>query len=171
MQFRRPSLIPGLGRSFWKREGQPTPVFLPEESNGWRSLAGYSPWGFKELDTTEQLIWEVGKVCSNPSSAASLIFLATTASYFCPGPIYRQIDPLASNNPTVKFYFSWYFFPCYSKLWPKKRKFLSLPGFLSSQIAFSFDQVVWKRSCDTCGFAFKTKIATRLYETSVILCG
>ena len=53
----------------------------------------------------------------------------------------------------------------------KERKFLSLPGFLSSQIAFSFDQVVWKRSCDTSGFAFKTKIATRLYETSVILCG
>ena len=28
-----------------------TPVFLPEESHGQRSLAGYSPWGHKELDT------------------------------------------------------------------------------------------------------------------------
>ena len=34
-------LIPGL---------EPTPVFLPEESHGQRSLAGYSPWGSKELD-------------------------------------------------------------------------------------------------------------------------
>ena len=34
---------------------QPTPVFLPGESHRQRSLMGYSPWGHKELDTTEQL--------------------------------------------------------------------------------------------------------------------
>ena len=34
---------------------QPTPAFLPRESHGQRSLAGYSPWSCKELDTTEQL--------------------------------------------------------------------------------------------------------------------
>ena len=32
---------------------QPTPVFLLGESLGQRSLAGYSPWGHKELDMTE----------------------------------------------------------------------------------------------------------------------
>ena len=32
---------------------QPTPVSLPGESHGQRSLAGYSPWGHKELDMTE----------------------------------------------------------------------------------------------------------------------
>ena len=31
-----------------------TPVFWPEEFHGQRSLAGYSPWGHKESDTTEQ---------------------------------------------------------------------------------------------------------------------
>ena len=31
----------------------PTPVFLSEESHGKRNLAGYSPWGHKESDTTE----------------------------------------------------------------------------------------------------------------------
>ena len=36
-----------------RRAGQPTPVFLPEESHGQRILAGYSPWGHKESDTTE----------------------------------------------------------------------------------------------------------------------
>ena len=30
-------------------------VFLPEEFHGQRNLASYSPWGHKELDTTEQL--------------------------------------------------------------------------------------------------------------------
>ena len=37
------------------REWQPTPVFLPGESHGQRSLVGYSPWGRKESDTTGQL--------------------------------------------------------------------------------------------------------------------
>ena len=31
----------------WRREWQPTPVFLPEEFHGWRSLAVYSPWGHR----------------------------------------------------------------------------------------------------------------------------
>ena len=39
----------------WRREWQPTPAFLPGEFHGQRSLAGYSPWGRKELDTTEKL--------------------------------------------------------------------------------------------------------------------
>ena len=37
----------------WRREWQPTSVFLPREFYGQRSLVGYSPWGHKELDTTE----------------------------------------------------------------------------------------------------------------------
>ena len=37
----------------WRRKWQPTPVFLPREFHGQRSLAGYSPWGCKELDTTD----------------------------------------------------------------------------------------------------------------------
>ena len=44
-----------VGTIPWRRQWQPTPVFLPGESPGQRSLAGYSPWGHKELDTTEQL--------------------------------------------------------------------------------------------------------------------
>ena len=48
-------LTPGIGKISWRRKWQPTPVFLPGESHRWRSLAGYSPWGHKELDMTEQL--------------------------------------------------------------------------------------------------------------------
>ena len=36
----------------WRRSWQPTPIFLPGESHGQRSLAGYSTWGRKESDTT-----------------------------------------------------------------------------------------------------------------------
>ena len=52
---RRPGLIPGLGRSPGEGEQLPTPVFWPGEFHGQRSLAGYSPWGHKESDTTERL--------------------------------------------------------------------------------------------------------------------
>ena len=48
-------LIPGSGRSPWRRPWQPTPVFLPGEFHGQRSLTSYRPWDHKESDTTEQL--------------------------------------------------------------------------------------------------------------------
>ena len=49
-----PDSIPGLG-GHWRRKWQPTPVFLPGKSHGQRTLAGYSPWSHKALDTTMQL--------------------------------------------------------------------------------------------------------------------
>ena len=50
---RDPGSIPGSGRSLV--EGNGNPLQLPGESHGQRSLAGYSPWGSTELDTTEGL--------------------------------------------------------------------------------------------------------------------
>ena len=44
-----------LSHPYWRSKWQPTPVLLPGKFHGWRSLVGYSPWGCKELDTTEQL--------------------------------------------------------------------------------------------------------------------
>ena len=49
------SLIPGSGRSPGEGNGNPTPEFLPGKFYGQRSLVGYSPWGHRESDTTEQL--------------------------------------------------------------------------------------------------------------------
>ena len=46
---------PRLGRFPWRRKWQPTPLFLPGEFHGQRSLAGHSSWGPKESDTTKQL--------------------------------------------------------------------------------------------------------------------
>ena len=46
---------PWVRKILWRRKWQPTPVFWPEEFHGQRTLAGYSPWGCKELDVTEQL--------------------------------------------------------------------------------------------------------------------
>ena len=48
------SSIPGSGTSL-EKEIQTTQIFLPGEFHGPRSLEGYSPWGHRELDTTERL--------------------------------------------------------------------------------------------------------------------
>ena len=60
--------VQSLGREIpWRREWEPTPVFLPREFHGQRSLMGYGPWGCKELDTTKQLVLSLFElsVCIN----------------------------------------------------------------------------------------------------------
>ena len=44
-----------VGKIPWRREWLPTPVFLPGEFHGQMNLVGFSLWGRKELDITEQL--------------------------------------------------------------------------------------------------------------------
>ena len=59
----------------WRRKWQPTPVFLPGESQGWGSLVGCRLWGRTESDTTEV-------TCS--SSSSFLYCSRPTAGQFCP---------------------------------------------------------------------------------------
>ena len=42
-----------MGKIPWRRKWQPSPVFLPGEFHGQRSVVGYSPWGCTESDRTE----------------------------------------------------------------------------------------------------------------------
>ena len=51
--YRRHGFDPWVGKIPWRREWQPTPVLLPGESHGQRSLAGNSLQGCKEEDPTE----------------------------------------------------------------------------------------------------------------------
>ena len=46
-----------------RRQWHPTPVLLPGNSHGWRSLVGYSPWGRYESDTIEQLHFHFSLSC------------------------------------------------------------------------------------------------------------
>ena len=55
LQCRRPGFNPWLRKILWRRAWQPTPVFLPGEFHGQRSLVGYIPRGHKESDVTESL--------------------------------------------------------------------------------------------------------------------
>ena len=53
-RYKRRGFNPWVRKIPWRRAWQPTPVFLPRESHGQRNLTDYSPWGCKELDTTEE---------------------------------------------------------------------------------------------------------------------
>ena len=66
--------VSGLGKSPGGRAWQPTPVFLPGESRGQRSLVGYSPWGRKELDITKRLRTAHNTGASRSSNNYSYVF-------------------------------------------------------------------------------------------------
>ena len=65
-----------IGKIPWRRKWQSTPALLPGESHGWRSLIGCSPWGRKELDTTERLLYFslscIGEGNGNPLQCSCL---------------------------------------------------------------------------------------------------
>ena len=50
----RATSLPLFPFMHWRRNWQPTPVFLPGESQGWGSLAGFRLWGRTESDMTEE---------------------------------------------------------------------------------------------------------------------
>ena len=91
--------VPSLGREDSPGGGYGNPpVFLPEESHGQRSLAGYSPWRQKELDTTEQRTHASGYyLCYvNDSFETSCIVAAAAKSLrSCP----TLCDPIDGSPP------------------------------------------------------------------------
>ena len=67
MQETREAPVQSLGGMIlWRRKWQPTPVFLPGKFHGQSSLTGYSPWGHRESDTTEQVSMHTHPVFSAP---------------------------------------------------------------------------------------------------------
>ena len=73
---------------FWRRKWPPTPVFLPRESHGQRNLAGYGPWGHKELDMTEWL---------TTATAAAVFYGICLGSWMGVSLILYWINPLRSS--------------------------------------------------------------------------
>ena len=65
----------------WRRKCKPTPMFLPGESHGQKSLKGYSPWGFKELDITEHNIAAQSNSKKTVSYHLSYIYLQVQSQY------------------------------------------------------------------------------------------
>ena len=63
----------------WRRKWQPTLVFLPGESQGWRTLVGCHLWGRTESDTTE-VTWQLNTLCPWQAHKESAAATATEAT-------------------------------------------------------------------------------------------
>ena len=87
-RHKRHGFNPWVGKIPWRRKWQPIPVFLPGESHGQRSMAGYSPWGRKELDTTEVTFGALG--------------VSKLSSSYCP-------DPRLPHLPSFRLMVIWSF--------------------------------------------------------------
>ena len=85
-------LIPGLGRSPGEGHGNPFQYSCLENPHGQKSLAGYSPWGHKESDTTEQL-------STAPEKWASLV--AQTVKNL-PAMLEARVQSLGWEDPLEK---------------------------------------------------------------------
>ena len=70
-----PSLIPGLGRSPGKGNGNPLQYPRLEKSHGHRSLVGCSPWGCKESGMSEQHSYCYVSLAGNPYPPCLIRFL------------------------------------------------------------------------------------------------
>ena len=80
LQCRKPRFNPWVEKILWRREWIPIPVFLPGERHRQRSLAGYSSWGGKESNTTEQLRHTHKQETKIPHAVEQLSLRATTRS-------------------------------------------------------------------------------------------
>ena len=90
----------------WRREWQPTSVFLPGKFYGQRSLVGYSPWGHKESDVTEHTcmlrLWKLSKLQDftwgeTVSLAGNVICIKKQRHYFAKG-LYTQSYGFSSGH-------------------------------------------------------------------------
>ena len=66
-----PRFDPWLGKIAWRRAWQPTPVFLPRECHGQRSLVGYHPWGCKRVrhDLAQSRLDGMGEIDCPPKKS------------------------------------------------------------------------------------------------------
>ena len=107
-------MIPGLGRSPGAGHGNTLQYSCLENPHGQRSLVGYSPWGHKESDTTEQLSTMYTIICSvflfylqrycNPFSISVytdgtnyLNSVSLTIYRVVSLPVYRMVNKLLSH--------------------------------------------------------------------------
>ena len=70
---KRHGFNPWVRKIPWRRKWQPTPVFLPGESHGQRSLADYSPWDHKESDTAKHTQTSTNFITYHQSSVGSVL--------------------------------------------------------------------------------------------------
>ena len=101
LQCKRPGFDPWVGRIPWRREWLLTPVFLPGDSHGQRSLLGYNPRGRKESDMTEWLTQTHSRPSYQSQHEAHSAVCPEISDFHSPrtGTIQAVEDPDPSHEP------------------------------------------------------------------------
>ena len=99
LQCRRPGFNPWVGKIPWRKKWLPTPVFLPGECHGQRSLEGYSAWDCKESDMTEQLTHTHIITYVHYYGIIQIIFSAL--NIHCASPVYPSLHPTPGIQGSV----------------------------------------------------------------------
>ena len=113
----------------WRRKWQPTPVFVPGESQGRGSLVGCSLWGRTELDTTERLhfhfsLSSIGEGNGNPLQCSCLENARDGGAWWA--VVYGVTQSriwlkwLSSSSSILVFLGAFIFFPWMSYFWKIK---------------------------------------------------
>ena len=89
---------PWVRKILWRRAWQPTPVFLPGESHGQRSLAEFSPYSCHESDTTKvtshaHTQWTIRR------ESVVTFYLAFRAFQARPVRLHFSLSPVVKNSP------------------------------------------------------------------------
>ena len=95
----------------WRRKWQPAPIFLPGKSHGQRSLAGYSPWGCKESDTTEHRCMYMSRLPVRPQEAPGVLVLC----FLSPG-MWHGITLHTEETVSERRKEKWLFLKCRERL-------------------------------------------------------
>ena len=103
---RRRVFNPWVGKIPWRRALQTTPVFLPGDSHGQRSLVGYSPWGHNESDMTEWLSTHThsGVGGTGHWDPKSMILITTKQIGSCMGLCFIRLKLHLTAILSLKFY-------------------------------------------------------------------
>ena len=107
-QFRRHGFHPWIWKIPWRRAQQPTPVFLPGESHGQRSLAGCCPQGHTELKRLGMHARSVTAVRSVGKLKLGLSFLPRSGEWRI---IYHETEgfvTLSSGVQSLEHHITWF---------------------------------------------------------------
>ena len=123
LQCGRSGFDPWVGKIPWRKKWQPTPVFLPGESHGQRNLVGYSPWGHKESDMTEQLHFTCTLYQNIKIQTWKMFHIKTLKVFWDKTNIdlkCKEADDFLRDEPLNQEFLLWMWKLDYKKNWKKK---------------------------------------------------
>ena len=126
-----------VGTIPWSGRWQPTPVFLPGQFHGQRTLKGYSSWGCKESDMTEQAHTKFNQKPGSASEMSVLLYSSVSLQYHA-GLIIIDLEYVLLTVDSVFSYYT--FLKC---LFLSNLRIYKFTSSHTHEIPWSFDEKLY----------------------------